>query len=148
MATITKDILNEIARRVAPKRPDQSDSLTATHGATTAVYDLVTTLQRVLDTEDDDTNAVQDVIDDYVDIAQSYNDERVYTIYWLTGDTQTVAGPDAVTAMNNAGIGAGALAAMDFYDAGPRDPNYVWDKEAREWCNVQLRAGAGDEDAE
>ena len=41
-----------------------------------------------------------------------------YTLFWLTGDYQIVKGTDPASAMNNAGIGAGALRALDFYAYG------------------------------
>lgn len=35
--------------------------------------------------------------------------------------------------MNNAGIGQGALRALDFYSEGDKRGEYVWDKEGRTW---------------
>lgn len=51
---------------------------------------------------------------------------RTYTLYWLGGDKQKVSGINIASAMNNAGIGAGALSALDFYSS---DDDYVWDDE-------------------
>lgn len=56
-----------------------------------------------------------------------------WSLYWLTGDRQIVEGSDIVTAMNNAGIGAGALAALDFYKKGAEDHGYRWDADDRRW---------------
>lgn len=60
--------------------------------------------------------------------------EKKYTIFWRTGETQIVTGNKPHEAMNNAGIGAGALGAMDFYGEGA-DVEKLWeyDKEARSW---------------
>lgn len=64
---------------------------------------------------------VEDVLTD--DAADSV---RTYTLYWLGGDKQKVSGINIASAMNNAGIGAGALSALDFYSS---DDDYVWDDE-------------------
>jgi hypothetical protein len=55
-----------------------------------------------------------------------------YTLFWRTGNRQVVTGPDAASAMNNAGIGRGALAALDFFAEGEVH-GYVWDKASRSW---------------
>lgn len=56
-----------------------------------------------------------------------------WTLYWMTGDRQVVEGPDISTAMNCAGIGAGALAALDFYAKGDGDHGYRWSDADRDW---------------
>ena len=56
-----------------------------------------------------------------------------WSLYWLTGERQVVEGPDVVTAMNCAGIGAGALAALDFYKKGAEDHGYRWSADDRSW---------------
>lgn len=50
------------------------------------------------------------------------NKIRIFRLYWLTGDTQEVSAPDVgsqhetlAIAMNNAGIGNGALRALDYW---------------------------------
>lgn len=58
---------------------------------------------------------------------------KEFTIFWLTGETQIVKGGKPHEAMNNAGIGAGALRAMDFYALGDQRKNWEWDKEKRTW---------------
>lgn len=58
---------------------------------------------------------------------------NTYTIFWLTGDTQIVTGNKPQEAMNNAGIGAGALRAMDFYAEGDQRDNWEWDAKNRTW---------------
>ena len=56
-----------------------------------------------------------------------------FTVFWLTGNSQIVTGSKIHIAMNNAGIGAGALRAMDFYAPGDQRDNYEWDKKNRTW---------------
>ena len=132
MAQITKDMLDQILDTIAPTRPAGYADLTFTNGARTAVHDLVTALRDVLDAGDD--TAARDVIDTYFEVADNYSDERVFTLYWLTGEAQVVAGPDIATAMNNAGIGAGALGALDFHSEGAPDPDWYWNKDKHSWC--------------
>ena len=38
-----------------------------------------------------------------------------FTIHWLDGHTSSVEGVDITDACNKAGIGAGAIPAMDYY---------------------------------
>ncbi len=47
---------------------------------------------------------------------------RTFNLYWLTGDVEKISGPDLgnqldtlASAMNNAGIGNGALGALDYF---------------------------------
>ena len=56
-----------------------------------------------------------------------------WTLYWLTGDREVIEGPDIVTAINRAGIGAGALSALDFYAKGAEDHGYRWSAGGRRW---------------
>ena len=56
-----------------------------------------------------------------------------WTLYWRTGERQVVEGEQIHTAMNNAGIGAGALAALDFYKEGAEDHGYRWSANDRSW---------------
>ena len=58
---------------------------------------------------------------------------KEFTIFWRTGDAQIVKGEKASEAMNNAGIGAGALAAMDFYAEGDQRNKWEYNKEERNW---------------
>ena len=64
-------------------------------------------------------------------------EKKTFTIFWLTGDSQIVRGYDAQTAMSNAGIGAGALPAMDFYADGDIRDKYIWDAIARTWKRIK-----------
>ena len=136
MATITPQMLDAITEQFAPKRPNAHEELTFTNGARTAAYDIVTALRDVCDAATD--NDAQDAIDTLLETFDTYADERTFTLYWLTGDVQTITGPDIATAANNTGIGAGALGALDFWDAGPQDPDYYWDKDARTWRRKSL----------
>lgn len=131
MATITRDMLDALTEQFAPERPKDYENLTFTTGARTAVYDIATALRGVLDAGSDED--AQGIIDTLLETFDSYADERVFTLYWLTGDAQTVTGPDIATAMNNAGIGAGALGALGFWAAEPRDPDWYWDHNDHAW---------------
>ncbi len=62
---------------------------------------------------------------------------KIYTIFWLTGETQLVKGDKPHEAMNNAGIGAGALRAIDFYAEGDKRSEYEWEKNKRKWKKVE-----------
>lgn len=140
MATITRDMLDALTEQLAPERPKDYENLTFTTGARTAVYDIATALRGVLDADSDE--AARDIIDTLLETFGSYADERTFTLYWLTGDAQTVTGPDIATAMNNAGIGGGALGALDFWAAGPQDPDYYWDQDAHTWRRKSTDADA------
>lgn len=58
---------------------------------------------------------------------------NTYTIFWLTGEAQIVTGDTPSDAMNNAGIGQGALRAIDFYSEGDKRSEYTWNKNSRSW---------------
>lgn len=58
-----------------------------------------------------------------------------WVVYWLNGEKQIVEGPDVATAMNSAGIGAGALAALDFY--AKEDQKYRWSNDGRHWIKEE-----------
>jgi hypothetical protein len=49
--------------------------------------------------------------------------QKTFTLYWRHGDKSEVKGETIIQAMNNAGYGAGAVRALDFYAEG--DP-YEW----------------------
>lgn len=140
MATITRDMLDALTEQFAPERPKDYENLTFTTGARTAVYDIATALRGVLDANSADD--ARGIIDTLLETFDSYADERVFTLYWLTGDAQTITGPDIATAMNNAGIGGGALGALDFWAAGPQDPDYYWDQDAHTWRRTSEDADA------
>lgn len=62
-----------------------------------------------------------------------------WSLYWLTGERQIVEGPDIVAAINRAGIGAGALAALDFYKKGAEDHGYRWAADDRRWVKEETQ---------
>jgi hypothetical protein len=62
---------------------------------------------------------------------------KEFTLLWLTGDTQIVTGISPANAMNNAGIGNGALRALDLYAEGDIRDNYVWNATKRYWDKTE-----------
>lgn len=61
---------------------------------------------------------------------------KSFTLFWLTGEYQIVKGTDISSAMNNAGIGNGALRALDFYASGECVKDYEWDNDSRNWNKI------------
>lgn len=55
-----------------------------------------------------------------------------FTIYWLGGTKSHVFGPTIEDACNSAGIGGGAVKAIDWYDKGISATHY-YDKNHQEW---------------
>jgi len=55
-----------------------------------------------------------------------------YTFFWKDGKKETLAGANLAEAMNKAGYGHGALAAMDFYASG-KGYGWKWNKETSQW---------------
>ena len=58
---------------------------------------------------------------------------NVYTFFWTTGDTDVLQGDTATDALNNAGFGAGALRALDFYALNDVRDEWEWDSAASTW---------------
>lgn len=58
---------------------------------------------------------------------------KEYTLFWLHGEKQIVKGNSPSEAMNNAGIGAGALRALDFFAEGKSADEWYWDAEELSW---------------
>ena len=77
-------------------------------------------------------NKAREEISEYL-----YDEEPKYTLFWLTGKTQIVLGDEPHTAMNNAGIGQGALRALDFYGKGDLRDQYEWNKVDRSWDKIE-----------
>lgn len=46
-----------------------------------------------------------------------------YILHWLGGNTQEVEGDSIASACNNAGIGAGAIKALDYYEEVKEEKN-------------------------
>jgi hypothetical protein len=63
------------------------------------------------------------------------DDTKIFTLYWRDGKREIVTGTSPVEAMNRAGYGAGAVAALDFYAEGD-DKDYVWDQDKHDWVRV------------
>lgn len=57
---------------------------------------------------------------------------KEYTIYWRDGKRDVLTGSNAANAFTNAGYGAGAMGAVDFYADGD-DDSYEWNAKTREW---------------
>lgn len=65
--------------------------------------------------------------------------EKTFTLFWRTGKSELVEGQDIASAMNNAGFGAGALGALDFYATGDARGGWIWDAEKRNWQTKNAR---------
>jgi hypothetical protein len=55
-----------------------------------------------------------------------------FIIYWRHGRLNTIEGDSIEQAFTNAGYGAGAVAAIDFYDSG-EEIKYNWNKAEKDW---------------
>jgi len=62
---------------------------------------------------------------------------KEFTLFWLTGKSEIVKGTDPSNAMNNAGIGAGALAALDFHVEGDLRDQHEWSDQKRTWMQIK-----------
>jgi hypothetical protein len=60
------------------------------------------------------------------------DDKNDYTLYWRDGKHESVRGRDIADAMNRAGYGGGAVAALDFFGHG-KTPAYYWNADRAEW---------------
>lgn len=118
----TQDIIHEVCTPTEPELFFASGDITDTHPGNLQLAALAPQLAR-------------EVIALRAELAkqQEQHSDKTYTLYWRTGTQQTITGTDIAAAMNNAGIGRGALSALDFYDEGEPDPNYHWDADAQEW---------------
>lgn len=45
--------------------------------------------------------------------------DKKFRLHWLNGKHQDITGPDIVTAFHRAGIGRGALRALDYWEELP-----------------------------
>jgi hypothetical protein len=55
-----------------------------------------------------------------------------WTVYWRTGQREVLDGNTQADALNGAGYGRGAVAAIDFIAAGDCH-DYTWDATTRDW---------------
>ena len=59
-----------------------------------------------------------------------------FTFFWLDGKAQVLKGINAQDALTNAGYGAGAVKALDFWTNGDSTTNYRWDSEKKTWKQI------------
>jgi hypothetical protein len=76
-----------------------------------------------------------DALKKFFELATTAAAEREWVLFWRTGEKQVIKGPTIEQAFSSAGIGSGALGALDFYDEVNEDRNnkYVFNKETHEW---------------
>lgn len=58
--------------------------------------------------------------------------DKVFTIYWKSGEREVVSGPSISRAFSDAGLGSGSLDGIDFYVEGECD-RYVWEDKNKSW---------------
>ena len=58
-----------------------------------------------------------------------------WTVFWRNGERDVYEGDDIQDAFRRAGVGAGALSAVDFYTKGNNN-EYEWDSEKRNWDRI------------
>lgn len=58
--------------------------------------------------------------------------EETFTVWWKDGTRSVIKGPNIETAFTKAGYGAGAVAAVDWYDRGDVNTHY-WCVETKNW---------------
>lgn len=63
-----------------------------------------------------------------------------WTLFWRGGQSEVVEGDAIHTAMNNAGYGAGALGALDFYEKEDKTFSWKWNRDIRSWDKVATHA--------
>ena len=56
-----------------------------------------------------------------------------YTLFWLTGKSEVVNGPDTQSAIIAAGYSHGAVLALDFWMSGNVSNEWKWDKQSLTW---------------
>ena len=77
-----------------------------------------------------------DLVKGLLNKLEDLDPDKTFTIFWKDGDrTLLKGGATFDQAANNAGYGAGAVAAMDFYTEGD-DQNYSWDVVQRRWLQI------------
>lgn len=64
------------------------------------------------------------------------NNSKWFTIFWRNGSKSFVFGPTIEDACNHAGIGNGALSAVDWYDEGIKNTHY-YNKAKHEWTKFK-----------
>lgn len=56
-----------------------------------------------------------------------------FYLYWLDGKREAIQGNGVEDAFQRAGLGQGALRALDFWTMGSKDGDYVWNKDKKKW---------------
>jgi len=59
-------------------------------------------------------------------------DIKIFTFFWLDGKRDVLQGRNTADALNRAGYGQGAVAALDFWTNGD-DHDYQWNEANRKW---------------
>jgi hypothetical protein len=62
--------------------------------------------------------------------------DNYFTLYWIDGKRQVIAGPTIEQAFTAAGYGAGAVKVVDWYDNGISETHY-WHKGERKWIKYE-----------
>jgi hypothetical protein len=60
-----------------------------------------------------------------------------FILYWLDGKKEVVEGNDIASAFSSAGLGGGAINALDFYENGDT-PTYNWNAKRKEWIKLDM----------
>lgn len=58
--------------------------------------------------------------------------EKIFTLYWRTGERNVVTGQTISDAMGRSGYDNGSARALDFWEYG-NDSAYAWDDKSRTW---------------
>lgn len=58
-------------------------------------------------------------------------ENKQFVLFWLHGEKQIIHGIDIASAMNNSGIGNGALRALDFYADAKESEK--WEYKNKKW---------------
>jgi hypothetical protein len=74
------------------------------------------------------------------------SNEKLYTLYWLDGKREVVVGTSIANAFARAGYFGGALAALDWYDAGATD-THVYSCTEKTWIIRPKRVKCSDLEA-
>lgn len=60
-------------------------------------------------------------------------DDITFTLFWLNGKSDVIKGTGIINAMSQAGYGAGAIEALDFYAEGNMTNKYSWSSSKKTW---------------
>lgn len=65
------------------------------------------------------------------------NEQKTYTLFWLTGKSELVKGNDPAQAMTLAGYSNGAVRALDFFGEGDIRNHWEWNRDQHQWRSVK-----------